>query len=347
LTGGSITIGSALNLNATGTIILGGGILGLNAAGQFNWNGGTIQATVDQALSLNATLGAAGATLDTTNRTVSWSGHLSGAGGLTKLGTGTLTLLAPSTHSGGVNVTAGTLVIAHAGGLGTGGLSIASGATARVLPGLPQAVSVASVATAGSGQLDLTNNSMIIRGMPLAQVQALVQQAFNAGHWDGAGGGITSSTAAAASTTTAIGFASNALLHKTSFKGVEGLSPTDVLVRYTYYGDADLNGTTTLDDFTLFLNGYQNAGDTWGKGDFDYSGSVTLDDFTLFLRGYQQQGAPLSQIEALIAGVPMSPAERAAMLAAAQAVPEPAAAFAVLALASANLLRRRPRRRSN
>jgi hypothetical protein len=29
--------------------------------------------------------------------------------------------------------------------------------------------------------------------------------------------------------------------------------PSDVLVKYTYNGASDLNGVTTLDDFTLFL----------------------------------------------------------------------------------------------
>ena len=72
-----------------------------------------------------------------------------------------------------------------------------------------------------------------------------------------------------------------------------GLTSAAVFVKYTYYGDNDLSGNTTLDDFTLFLNGYQNSGNTWSQGDYDYSGRVTLDDFTLFLKGYQNQGAPL------------------------------------------------------
>jgi len=69
-----------------------------------------------------------------------------------------------------------------------------------------------------------------------------------------------------------------------------------VLVAYTYVGDADLSGGVTLDDFTLFLTGYQNNKSGWTAGDFDYNGHVTLDDFTLFLQGFQNQGAPLNQI---------------------------------------------------
>jgi hypothetical protein len=197
------------------------------------------------------------------------------------------------------------------------------------------------VTTAGTGKLDLTNNSLVVRNSNLAAVQNLIKQAFNNGSWSGPG--ITSSTAAAnAIHLTALGVASNADLNLTSFKGVTGLTTGDVFVKYTYYGDADLNGVTTLDDFTLFLRGYQNAGTTWFKGDFDYSGTVTLDDFTLFLLGYQQQGAALGDLEALIDSVPMSSAERAAMLAAVGAVPEPAGVVVVMAGCLA--LRRRARR---
>jgi hypothetical protein len=107
-------------------------------------------------------------------------------------------------------------------------------------------------------------------------------------------GGFTRATAAAdPAHVTGVGYGSNAELNKTSFEGVTGLASADVLVKFTYYGDSDLSGATTLDDFTLFLNGYQNSGSLWSRGDYDFSGLVTLDDFTLFLKGYQQQGSPL------------------------------------------------------
>jgi hypothetical protein len=111
--------------------------------------------------------------------------------------------------------------------------------------------------------------------------------------WNGPGGILSSSAAANPDHLTALGSASNAERGFTSFGGVSGLTADDVIVKYTYYGDADLSGAVTLDDFTLFLGGYQNAKTTWLAGDFDYSGSVTLDDFTQFLAGYQRQGPPL------------------------------------------------------
>jgi hypothetical protein len=146
----------------------------------------------------------------------------------------------------------------------------------------------------GTSKLDLTNNVLVMRSGDVNTSKAQTAAGFHAGAWDGVGG-ITSSSATAAGDpqqVTALGYASNATLNKTSFAGVTGLTSSAVFVKYTYYGDGDLSGTTTLDDFTLFLNGYQNSGTTWFQGDYDFGGLVTLDDFTLFLKGYQQQGAP-------------------------------------------------------
>lgn len=185
------------------------------------------------------------------------------------------------------------------------------------------AVNTLAIGTAAGSKLDLTNNAAVIRNASLPDVQALVTSAFNLGAWDGPG--ITSSTAAASSATTAVGVASNAVLGRSAFAGVSGLAAGDILVKYTYFGDADLSGGVTLDDFTLFLGGYESGGDTWLRGDFNYSGSVTLDDFNLFLAGYRQQGGSLTSVAAGIASSPsLTDAERAAMLAAVQAVPEPA-----------------------
>jgi autotransporter-associated beta strand protein len=263
---------------------------------------------------------------------------------ITKDGSGTWRLAGTSSsYTGGTTVNAGKLIATSGSAFGTSALSVATGATTQAQPGLSSALVLASVTTAGSGQLDLADNAAVIRSMTIPQVQALLATGFAGGAWNGPG--INSSTAAAdAAHVTTIGFAGNAVLNKTAFKGVSPLTAGDVLLKYTYYGDADLNGATTLDDFTLFLAGYQNGGTTWVQGDFDYNGLTTLDDFTLFLKGYQQQGAPLSAVEALVNSVPMTSGERAAMLAAVAAVPEPAGlATATFALAAAALGRRRRR----
>jgi autotransporter-associated beta strand protein len=272
---------------------------------------------------------------------------VTGAGGVAVTG-GTLILNGTSTHTGPTNVAGGTLVVGNADAIG-GGSPLSIGANGIVVAdvGLGKAISVASVTTSAGGKLDVTTNAMVVRGSTLAAVQSEVAKAFNGGAWDAPIGGITSANAAADPLhVTAIGCADNAVLGRSDFHGVSGLSSTDVLVAYTYYGDADLTGSTTLDDFTLFLYGYQHSGmiaSSWANGDFDYSGGVTLDDFTLFLKGYQQQGPPLTELEALINSISMDDADRAAMLAAVQAVPEPAALGLLALSGAAGLLRRRRR----
>jgi autotransporter-associated beta strand protein len=316
--------------------------------------------TVDQ--SLNATPGVirfngSTATIRNSNRTITVNGvgvldfegtvteDVPGRS-LTKAGNGGMVLGGANTYTGGTFVTGGTLVAANGDAFAGGALAVADGATAKINPATAKAVTLTTLNTNTSGKVDLTDNSMVIKGLTVDQVRSLIQGSFNAGHWNGATGLDSSTAAANAGGTTAIGYGGNNILNKTVFKGVTPLSGTDVLVKYTYYGDADLSGNTTLDDFTLFLGGYQNGGATWAQGDFDYSGGVTLDDFTLFLKGYQQQGAQLSQLEGLINRFPMSDAERAGMLAAVQAVPEPAGLGLLgMAAAAGGLLRWRRSRR--
>src|SRR5204863_6393364 len=84
--------------------------------------------------------------------------------------------------------------------------------------------------------------------------------------------------------------------------GVSGLSTTDVLVKYTYFGDADLNGAVdNTTDYDLWSNGFTNpslaATNGWLYGDFDYSGIVdNTTDYDLWSTGFAHQGGALSTL---------------------------------------------------
>jgi hypothetical protein len=70
---------------------------------------------------------------------------------------------------------------------------------------------------------------------------------------------------------------------------------SDVLVKYTYFGDADLDGQVdSANDYGLWLVGYTGGGTGWLFGDFDYSGGPTDNsgDYGLWLVGLGSQGAP-------------------------------------------------------
>jgi autotransporter-associated beta strand protein len=71
-----------------------------------------------------------GLTTGGTNASTSYGGTSSGAGGLTKVGSGTQTLTGTNSYTGGTTVTAGTLVIAGTGSINnTSGLNVSNGAT--------------------------------------------------------------------------------------------------------------------------------------------------------------------------------------------------------------------------
>jgi len=119
--GGTVSIGSSLIFGAgNGTYNLQGGTLqigGTNAIqvgsgnSVFNWAGGTVQVTgADLTTSLNVTLVAnTTSTLNSNGLNATWSGVLSGNGGLTKTGNGSLTLSANNTYTGATTLSAGTL----------------------------------------------------------------------------------------------------------------------------------------------------------------------------------------------------------------------------------------------
>ncbi len=71
---------------------------------------------------------ASGATLTiSTNSSDSFTGVISGAGGLVKTGSGTQTLSGSNTYGGGTTISQGTLVYGAAGAFGTGGVTINGG----------------------------------------------------------------------------------------------------------------------------------------------------------------------------------------------------------------------------
>jgi hypothetical protein len=69
----------------------------------------------------------------------------------------------------------------------------------------------------------------------------------------------------------------------------------DTLVKYTWLGDADLNGLVDSVDFGLFQAGFDNSAPYtgWAFGDFDYNGVVDSVDFGLFQTGLGGQTGTL------------------------------------------------------
>ena len=59
----------------------------------------------------------------------------------------------------------------------------------------------------------------------------------------------------------------------------QSVDNTTVLIRYTYYGDANLNGFVNLADFNRLAGNFGGTNKLWSQGDFTYDGIVNLSDF--------------------------------------------------------------------
>ncbi|MEA2709796.1 MAG: hypothetical protein QOF78_2397 [Phycisphaerales bacterium] len=188
-----------------------------------------------------------------------------------------------------------------------------------------------SIAGAGGGaggmRLDLADNKLILTSMPLEAVESLIRSGHNGGGWDGGGIATRRSDALSGLTTLAV---STAL--ETTFDNFGGLSVAggDVLVMYTYAGDANLDGFISGDDYSTIDFNVGTSADGYSNGDFNYDGIISGDDYSTIDFNIVAQGAPF----------PVTSAPAAASV---TPVPEPAAcAFAFLAVAH---LSRRSRRR--
>ena len=194
----------------------------------------------------------------------------------------------------------------------------------------------------GDNDLDLSSSGPGNGINNLTTVTARVAQGYGGGTWNGSGGIVSSAAAADPTRTTAVGVIQNdqggSPLY-TAANPFDGYTPgpDDTLVKYTYYGDANLDGKVDGADYGQIDAGFLSGGALtgWFYGDFNYDGVVDASDYTLIDNGFNLQGPSLS------AAVAVPTAELSAA-----AVPEPAAAAVVAVVAVAGLRRsRRPDRR--
>ena len=141
--------------------------------------------------------------------------------------------------------------------------------------------------------MDLGGNDMIVRNGSLGSIVGEISQGFKAGGAAWTGDGLISSLAAGSSNT-GLGVELNstgttALM--TTFDS-QTVGSADVLVKYTYFGDADLSGTITAADYQLIDNGFNNGGtpNGWMSGDFNYDNVVNGDDYALIDNAFNTQG---------------------------------------------------------
>jgi len=261
-------------------------------------------------------LGGSGARWITVNNTANTtiSGVIS-RGGLVKNGAGRLILTGANTYTGNTNVRAGTLVFGRSET--NTGLSIQDGAAAELASGGDKLLSLRTLAIAGgpaapAGTLDLHDNDMIVNNAAYSDIAPQIGFARHGGAWDRAG--ITSTEARIApSHNTTLGTLTGAEFHSAqgpsaTFDGLP-VNNTDVLVKYTYYGDTDLNGRVNFDDYVRIDNGFNNHLTGWLNGDFDYNGQVNFDDYVLIDLAFNTQSGTLGRAVQWLSGDGTTPSD--------------------------------------
>ncbi len=206
---------------------------------------------------------------------------------ITKVGAGQLILNRVRTSSS-LTINSGTVSIAGDGVTANkvNTLSIAGGAT-------PTAT------------LDLLNNDLIIASSTYGTISGQIAFARHGGLWDR--NGITSSTAATANPkNTTLGTLTGAQFLAANgagatFDGVTVVN-SDILVKYTYYGDTDFNGVIDFDDYSRTDNGFNSSATDWAHGDFDYNNVVDFDDYSLIDMAFNTQTGTLRRAMTYLEG---------------------------------------------
>ena len=203
---------------------------------------------------------------------------------------GTVTVPAPAAGVGFVARTFSTLSVGAADRLAF------ATAAAHADRSVVVVTTPANLAVAATGQLDLGGNDMVVRGGSLSALTALAAAGYAGGTWAGLGGLGSSAAAADATRRTALGVAPNTADGVTplvpAFDG-QAVTAADVLVKYTYYGDADLSGTVDGADYGRADVGYLAGLTGWANGDFNYDATVDGSDYTLIDNGFDTQGPTL------------------------------------------------------
>jgi hypothetical protein len=73
------------------------------------------------------------------------------------------------------------------------------------------------------------------------------------------------------------------------------VAASDTLIKFTYGGDANLDGKINVDDYGQIDFNIGSSGSVfgWFNGDFNYDGKINIDDYGIIDFNVVAQGAPL------------------------------------------------------
>jgi hypothetical protein len=332
LSGGSV--GSSL-----GPLIIGDGEA---ISGQLTQSGGTASFNileVNPDTTSNGQIKISGGVFQIAQTTLN-NGSFSMTGGVATLtgnvdGSGSISVAGSSANLTAGRIRQDALSISGGGHVAIQGNTIGgpfSGNTNRV-----ESLLIEKVGNTINGTLLLGSNRLIVDyaagASPAANIRQYLTSGYNGGNWNGPG--IESRNPLLhPNVTTGWDEASDALGASGGVFGGVLVDNSAILIKYTWIGDANLDGQVDVTDLGRLATHWQSAGD-WSGGDFNYDGLVDVSDLGALATNWQAGvGSPL--------GRSLSDALSAVGLGGVS-VPEPAAALMIF-LATSFLCRSRSRR---
>ena len=165
-------------------------------------------------------------------------------------------------------------------------------AAARLL--VLQSLTIAGNMNSWQGLLDLSGNDLILKGGAPSDLLTLANElksGFNAGHgyWNGAE---AASSHPPASLPTPGSLRHSAIAKATCSALFDDVatSTNDAAIKYTYYGDADLNGSVNGADYHQIDMGFGARATSWSSGDFNFDSTVNGSDYAQIDNTFNQLG---------------------------------------------------------
>lgn len=324
-TGGTVTIASNsgrgvfFGANGSSTYNLDGGSLTtpkLTASGgggvkRLAFNGGSLALTSSSIIpiDLSSSIGSNGATIDVQGNDIVWVPFTSGAGKLTKLGTGSLAMVNANNFQGGVHVVTGTLFASNFSGsaTGSGAVTVASGATlggagtingattvsGKLAPGDAGVTGILhfgsslTLAAGSNTDVQLTDGADFDKAIAsgAASINGAIQLSVANGYTPAYGQAhrIVQSSSRSGHFATVAGH----MLSTTRWLAVT-YDATGVNVTAARPGDADLTMIVNFDDLLTVAQNYGLSNRVWAQGDFDGTGVVGFDDLLIVAQNYGQ-----------------------------------------------------------
>src|SRR5205823_13388398 len=124
---------------------------------------------------------------------------------------------------------------------------------------------------------------------PFGAIDGLVTEGFFAGAWTGSG--INSSTAADDPTHhygVGVVQATDLFTSYPASFGGQTIDSSSILLRYTYYGDVNLDHKVDLTDFTFLAAHFNSQNSRWTWGDFNFDDQTDLTDFTFLAANFNR-----------------------------------------------------------